>query len=455
MQGQGVHAALDLLGRARREEKLDLGRKALVIGGGDTAMDATRVAQRLTGNPVTVVYRRTRQEMPASEEELAGAFEEGNVLLELASPSRVILKDGRVVALECVRNELGEPGPDGRRRPVAVEGSEFQIEADSVIVAIGQKPDLTFLDGSAVSLHQNGSIAVDPATGQAGTPRIYAGGDVVEGPDSIIAACADGRRAAEAMCAEFGISFAQPPSNPATLSEDEINQVRRARARKEAQRQPGMLPAAQRVGNELIEATLTEKAARAEALRCVQCTSFCDKCIEVCPNRANFTYHVAPVSLMLPQLACSDGRLMVTGQEPFQVEQSRQILHLDDFCNECGNCATFCVHHGKPYTEKPRLFLKHADFQLEDDNAFYIQGQTIWRREGGQTSHLAVQSDALIFENAQVRVSLSPGLEIQEMTLKQPFQGALSLKEAAEMSLIFQGVTTTLPQIPQPTPYHE
>jgi putative selenate reductase len=271
---------------------------------------------------------------------------------------------------------------------------------------------------------------------------------VVEGPDSIIAACSDGRRAAEAMCAEFGISFAQPPSNPATLSEDEINQVRRARARKEAQRQPGMLPPARRVGNELIEATLTEKAARAEALRCVQCTTFCDKCIEVCPNRANFSYHVTPVSLMLPQLACNDGRLIVAGQEPFQVTQTRQILHLDDFCNECGNCATFCVHHGKPYTEKPRLFLKRADFQLEDDNAFYIQGDAIWRREGGQTSQLLVENDALIFENAQVRVNLSTDFEIQEMALKQPFKGTHSLKDAVEMSLIFQGVTTTLSQIP-------
>ncbi len=441
----GVFAALDLLKRVRRGESVDLGSKALVIGGGDTAMDAARVAQRLTGNPTTIVYRRSAREMPASDEEREGAFEEGNVLEELVSPTRVILKDDRVSALECIRNRLGEPGADGRRRPLPIEGSEFQIKADSIIVAIGQKPDLTFLDGSTVSLHKNGSIAADPATGQAGAPHIYAGGDVVEGPESIIAACADGRRAAEAICAELGIEFEQLTSRPAELSEEEILQVKRKRARKEAQYRPEMIPPAQRSGFELIEATLTEETAQAEALRCVQCSTFCDKCVEVCPNRANYTYFVSPVSLTLPTLSCQNGALTVTGEETFRVEQCRQIIHVDDFCNECGNCATFCVHDGKPYTEKPRLFLERSGFEQEDDNAFYIAQNTIRRREGGRESQLAVRDGVMTFENALVRISLSPDFEIKEMVLKEKFEGALSLTEAAEMALIFRGVAASLP----------
>ena len=170
--GPGVHVALQLLDRTRRGERPDLGKKALVIGGGDTAMDAVRTSQRLTGNPTTIVYRRTLQEMPASPEELEGALEEGNILMELVSPVRVVrAADGKVTALECQRNELGAPGPDGRRKPVVVPGSEFQIPCDSVIMAVGQSPDFKFLEGSVVTLCDKGGIAIDQATGQAGAPR--------------------------------------------------------------------------------------------------------------------------------------------------------------------------------------------------------------------------------------------------------------------------------------------
>jgi putative selenate reductase len=445
IEGEGVYAALDLLERARQGKTVDLGSKALVIGGGDTAMDAVRVAKRYTGTPATLVYRRTAKEMPANEEEIEGAFEEGTVLHELASPARVIRENGRVVALECIQNRLGEPGADGRRRPVPIEGSEFRIEADSVVVAIGQSPELSFLDGSSVTLHANGSIAADPETGQAGTPHVYAGGDVVVGPDSIIAACGDGRRAAEAICAEFGIDFQQSPATPAVLSEDEIFQMKLVRGRRVPKNQSEMIPPPERVGFELIEATLSEKAAQAEALRCVQCSTYCDKCVEVCPNRSNFTFKITPVSQMVPQLACQGEKLAVVGQEPFVVAQDRQILHVDDFCNECDNCATFCVHQGEPYRDKPRLFLKATDFRLETENAFYIEGDTIRRIEEGRESLLAVEAGGrMTFENDNLHVTLSPAFEIGDMALKTTFDGVFSLREAAEMKVVLDGVRNFL-----------
>jgi putative selenate reductase len=152
IEAPGVFAALDVLERTARGERLALGSKVLVVGGGNTAIDAARTARRITGKPATVVYRRTEDEMPATEEEKEGLLAEGNILVELASPTRVILKNGRLAALECVRNKLGEPGPDGRKVPIRIEGSEFEIEADSVILAIGQKPEISFLNGSTVSL---------------------------------------------------------------------------------------------------------------------------------------------------------------------------------------------------------------------------------------------------------------------------------------------------------------
>jgi putative selenate reductase len=407
-------------------------------------MDAARTAQRITARPSTIVYRRTLAEMPAEEEELAWLFEEGNQLIELTSPQRVVLENGRVVGLEGLRNELGEPGPDGRRRPIAVPGSEFRLEADSIILAIGQKPDLAFLDGAGLTFRKDGAIVTDPHSRRTEAERVYAGGDVTRGPAIIIQACEDGRRAARAICEQLGIGFTPPAAPMPELGQDDILQVKGARARKVAQHGAEMLPVAQRAGFACVQQTLSEAAARSEAQRCLQCSTYCDKCVEVCPNRANYPYLVEPVGWRLPLLACRNGGLVVAGQESFSVEQARQILHVDDFCNECGNCATFCVHQGKPYADKPRLFLQEADFQMENDNAFFIAGNTIHRREGGREASLTMQNGTFVFENEQVRVNLAGNWEIGESTLKQAFAGTLSLRAAAEMSVILRGVADSL-----------
>jgi len=127
--GDGVYTALDLLERVAWGDRPELGDRVAVIGGGNTAMDAARLAARLTGNPVTVLYRRTWAEMPAEEEEIEDLLAEGNELIELASPVRIVRENGRITAIECVRNELGEPDASGRRRPVPIPGSEFTLRS--------------------------------------------------------------------------------------------------------------------------------------------------------------------------------------------------------------------------------------------------------------------------------------------------------------------------------------
>ncbi len=440
-----VWGALGFLREVSVGNRPQLGSHVLVIGGGNTAMDAARTAQRLTGRPVTVVYRRTRAEMPAEPEEVDDLLAEGNVLLELVSPQRIV-RNGRAVAVECLRNRLGDLGPDGRRNPVPIEGSGFEIPADTIIVAVGQRPDMGFLKGSGVAAGRDGRIVVGPDSG-GGVARVYAGGDAVRGPATIVEACADGRRAAEAICRDLAVPFCSWPSPVVTLSEAEVARAKRARARIEPQREPEVLPVAERDGFDLVEATLSDDAARAEASRCVQCATLCDKCVEVCPNRANLAYDAGPVRWVLPVLACADGRLTVVSEEVFEVRQPRQIVHLDDLCNECGNCATFCVHQGKPYLDKPRLFLRDEDFRREEDNAFFIQGGTVRRREAGRELRLSVGA-AITFVDEDMEAVLSPDLQVRDLALKRRFSGTKTLRAAAEMLVLLRGVTASLPFLP-------
>jgi putative selenate reductase len=427
IDGEGVFTALDILEQVRRGGSVDLGKKVIVIGGGNTAIDAARTAARISGAPVSVIYRRTRAEIPADEDEIEGLIAEGNTIRELLAPQRVIRKDGKIVAVECVRNKLGNPGPDGRRRPVAIEGSEHEIPVDTMIVAIGQRAELSFLDGSSISITDKGRIAIAEETGDTSVACVYAGGDATRGPATIIQGCADGRRAAETICDKLGVDYRELTVNHPELSDEEIIEVKRARARKDRQVPSPMLPGEKRSGFNLIEGTLSEEGARIEAARCLQCSTICDKCVEVCPNRANYMYFAAPLQTTLPVLSCRDGELEVSGEETFSLVQGRQILHVDDFCNECGTCATFCVHDGKPYLDKPRLFLDEANFQQEDENAFYVRGNEIRARHAGSEARLIINKDDLQYEDEQVQLALSPRLAIESMRLKKAFDGELSL----------------------------
>jgi len=383
--------------------------------------------------------------MPADEDEIEGLIAEGNHIEELLSPVRVIRKDGKIVAVECVRNKLGNPGPDGRRRPVAIGGSEHEIPVDTMIVAIGQRAELSFLDGSSVSVTDKGRIAIEEETGDTSVACVYAGGDATRGPATIIQGCADGRRAAEAICDKLGVDYQELTVNRPELSDEEIIAVKRTRARKDRQVPSPMLPGDKRSGFDLVEETLSEEGARIEAARCLQCSTICDKCVEVCPNRANYTYFVDLLQTALRVLSCRDGEVEVSGEETFSLTQRRQILHVDDFCNECGTCATFCVHDGKPYLDKPRLFLDEVDFQQEDENAFYVCGNEIRVRHAKSEARLVINGDNVQYEDEHVQLTLSPRLAIESMRLKKAFDGELSLLQVATMSVILRGIRGSLP----------
>jgi len=205
----GVYSAnefltrVNLMGAFRFPEydtPIRVGRRAAVIGGGNTAMDAVRTARRLGAEKSTLIYRRSRAEMPARDEEIHHAEEEGVELLLLTSPLRILGNgDNWVEAIECIRMELGEPDESGRRRPIPIEGSEFVLDVDTVIEAIGQKPNPIIQSTTpGLDTGKRGTVVTDEAQGTS-RPGVFAGGDLARGGATVILAMRDGKRAAEAI----------------------------------------------------------------------------------------------------------------------------------------------------------------------------------------------------------------------------------------------------------------
>jgi len=450
IETEGVLGALDFLRNQAAGATTELGDRVIVIGGGNTAMDAARTAQRLTGNPSTVVYRRTQAEMPAEADELHDLLLEGNKIEELAIPQKVLAAHERVTGLECLRAKLGEPGADGRRRPVPIEGSTFIVPASTIILAIGQQADTGFLTKSTiVARESDGGIDVQE-TGETNLARVYAGGDIARGPAIIIAACADGRKAAGDICAQLNVVFTSPALPEFTLDDVDWGTLKASRAQQSAQQQPAFLDAGQRSGFDLVEATFTAEEATAEAGRCLQCQLLCDKCVDVCPNRANIGINIIPFQRDLPHYAIADGTLKAVGTELVRISQSRQVIHIDELCNECGNCATFCVHQGQPYRDKPRFFLDQAGFEAETENAYWIDANVIASRDNGETSTLTSMPDnGWLYESHGIRLTLGADFSLLESQVNGANDGAFSLRPAVEMAVLFNAIRTDGSYLPQ------
>lgn len=266
----GVHYLRDMnLGK-----KVNLGEKVAVVGGGNVAMDCARSALRLGAKEVSLIYRRSRKEMPANKHEVEDAEAEGIKFHLLCNPTKIIAENGKVVAVECIKMELGEPDESGRRRPVPVKGSEFIIPVDTLIPAIGQKGDFSFL-GEKVK--HNGKIEANSLTLMTEAKGLFAGGDAVLGASTVIEAIASGNRAAEAIdrylqdgvVEPTEIDYLQPIID--VLGKYDANEdtgiVGERKRGKEV-----ILPVTERISNFAeVEKGLTTPVAIEEANRCLQC----------------------------------------------------------------------------------------------------------------------------------------------------------------------------------------
>ncbi len=222
-ESPGVVNAIDFLRDTNMGCDASLGQKVAIIGGGNTAIDAARVARR-SGCEVKVIYRRSRAEMPATPAEVRGAEDEGIEIVFLTNPTRIITEGGTVSRMECTRMELGEPDTSGRRRPVPIEGSEFILDVDTVITALGQRPMLDFAEELGIEISRGGTIPTDEALAT-NVEGIFAGGDVVTGPSIVIEAIAAGKKAALSIGEYVRGEPLSPKDNkrqPANLSAEEV-----------------------------------------------------------------------------------------------------------------------------------------------------------------------------------------------------------------------------------------
>jgi formate dehydrogenase beta subunit len=264
----GVMECVSFLRQVSLGEEVKLGDKVAVIGGGNAAIDASRTALRLGAKEATIIYRRTRAEMPASPEEVEETLHEGVKIIFLAAPNKITQDNGQL-KLECIRMELGEPDASGRRRPMPIKGSEFTMEFDNIIAAIGQQPEIPDRFGLKVS--RVNTVQVDSVTLATNIEGVYAGGDVVTGPASVIEAIAAGRKAASSIDKYLGgdgvIDEELVPKekpNPWLGRDDGFAYWARVAV--------PSLPVEQRFnGFEEVELGFDKEAAIAEAKRCLQC----------------------------------------------------------------------------------------------------------------------------------------------------------------------------------------
>ncbi len=331
---QGQEKLRDALAFLEESKKngcdVPLGGRVAVLGGGDVAMDCARAAVRAPGTEsVTVVYRRTREFMPAEPEEISLALGDGVKLMELCAP---VSYDGAI--LRCEKMELGEWDSSGRRG-INGTGELVELEFDAVISAVGARVDTAPFERAGLSLDERGRPVLS-AGNESSLPGVYVIGDCRAGPSTVVSAIADAKCAAIDILRALGLP-------------DDFTLVNLPRELGQLYARKGMLSSASN--------------GHKDGDRCLVCDQLCEICCDVCPNRANV-------------------RVEIPG-----FRDAHQILHLDGLCNECGNCGIFCPHSGDPYKDKVTVFRSEEDFLDSNNKGFLKTGEKAYmiRLESGET----------------------------------------------------------------------
>lgn len=312
VEGEAPLNALDFLSDFKASDgKLDLGKNVAIIGAGNTAMDTARAAKKNQGVENSyIVYRRTKRYMPADEEELEMAIDDGVELKELLSP--VEFKDG---ILLCDEMKLGDFDASGRRGIVPT-GNQVKLEVDTIIAAVGERVDTEFYKNSGINVDAKGKALLNKDTFETSVEGVFVVGDASYGPATVVEAIRDAVKAAEAIAnRELTKDF---------WPKDDHEVIHNTKAVLDNQHDD-----------------------KSEADRCLNCAVICENCVEVCPNRANLSIDTVGLDM-------------------------NQIVHVDYMCNECGNCQSFCPYDSAPYKDKFTLFANAKDFEDSTNQGFMV-----------------------------------------------------------------------------------
>lgn len=421
----GVLNAFDFLKEAKKGKDFSLGQHILVIGGGNTAMDVARTAKRLAGKnaSVKVLYRRTRFEMPADLEEIEALLSENIEIYELLSPEKINVVNGRIVSLSCAKMRLEYSSSGGRPVPVRTNDALLDFPVDTLIPALGQETELDFINHNDLKTRDNSNETL--------LDGVFIGGDALHGAATIVKAVGDGRKTARQIAAKAGIALRSESLNlNRNISIQELLIRKSKRVHMDA-------------SIEGFQIKLSTDQAQTEASRCLQCNEVCNVCVTVCPNRANIYYQAETAHIPVWQVNAGIPGEQFIQTGVFSVDQKIQVLNIADFCNECGNCTTFCPSAGAPFRDKPRICLTEKSF-LQTDNSYILNKRddltTLKHRSGESISSISKSTGGYHFLTEESDIIFNEDFIPEKTNLPVNSKSGTSLKKAAEMKFLLDSL---------------
>jgi len=349
---QGVIHGVTFMQMVNLKRDMKIGSRVAVVGGGNTAMDAARSSFRLGAKEVSILYRRTKEEMPVDPRELEQVEEEGIQVHYLTQPVGVLSRDGiRVSGVQCIRIRLGEPDKDGRRRPIPIEGTEFDVDIDLLIPAVSQSPDISFLpEEIGLEISKWDRLSINPETFETNVRGIFAGGDFVTGPRDVIRVIADGRKAALSIHSYLsGEGFEKKPAHFTAVSEVKIDLDLEKIPRQKMDTAPIQ---ERKYMDKEVELGFSKEAAVKEAIRCLQCHIFtifdrtkcilCGGCVDICPKSC---FRMAKLDEIEGDESLSRLVSSLYGKSYEKAERlnlATVIFKEESRCIQCGLCVKRC-----------------------------------------------------------------------------------------------------------------